>query len=205
MKPLLFCARSVRAWQMGAKTQTRRLVRPQPPDDGDWQLAHVNRLWGWWLSVGEEPGDYDCLGLKRQPYAVGDLLWIREGLIRGSNALMLYGADSVLVRRKGVIAIWQWKRPKLPAMFMPRWACRYYARVVSVRPERLRDISMEDCIAEGMPSYTRAKGVLSLTPPDHRWWYIEWWDQLHRKPEDQWEANPWVWVYVLEEASASGE
>ena len=206
-KPLIFCPRSILAWQRGAKTQTRRLMKT---------LTGIQPLEG--LSVVQSEGIWVAQGeiafeLLHQPYALGDVLWIREALVRSDDDMVLYAADSVacpdLTHRIDEVglpqAIWNWKRNTPPAMFMPRWACRYYARVVSMRPERLQDISVEDCVAEGMPAYTRAKGVLSATPPDHRWWYIEWWNALHRKPEHKWESNPWVWVYGLEDANGSTE
>ena len=82
-------------------------------------------------------------------------------------------------------------------MFMPRWACRYYARVVSVRPERLQDISYGDAVAEGtlvpMPSLLKTEYLGQFTEL-----YIDWWDILHKKPGTRSEDNPVIWRYVLE-------
>ena len=197
MRPLAFCNRSIIAWQQGAKTQTRRLIKPQPAkglsitqsDDGLW-VAHCQRL----------------IELLDQPYAVGDILWMREALKRGRFGYTLYATDPLDYLREQDVALvkwWPWKRDNLPAIFMPRWACRYYARVVSVRPERLQDISDEDALAEGT-------GVGLDLPPLCTWYegmggdvYCDWWDDLHKKPGTRWEDNPWVWVYELEAVDGS--
>ena len=196
MKPLVFGPRSILAWQQHAKTQTRRLVRPLPGAK-DWKLwQNARNRWEWYYPHGLGVGFGLCS--VRQPYAVGDLLWIREGLKRGKFGYVLYATHPFDYLREEDTETgwpWTWKRDKLPAIFMPKWACRYYARVVSVRPERLQDITDLDALAEGtlverdwqIPHYQGGEHDL----------YIKWWDQLHRKPGTRSEDNPWLWRYVL--------
>ena len=130
-KPLIMCTRSIRAWQQNAKTQTRRLVRPQPINPR-WYLRQqeYDGRWAWWTHLQD---GRDCWAAKvRQPHADDALLWIREALIRGPSAEVLYAADSVLAGTKGLTSIWHWQHSKLPSMFVPRWSCRYYAKVLTV-------------------------------------------------------------------------
>ena len=202
-KPLIFSNRSIIAWQQGAKTQTRRLVNPQP-DASHWEFwRESDEGYWWWCESGDT---FNLFPLKRQPYAVGDLLWIREALRVDVvlNRVNYTADDQVVFRGKDIWAHWPWKRPKLSAMFMPRWACRYYARVVSVRPERLRDISDGDAVAEGtlvaMPSLLKTEYVGQFSEL-----YVDWWDSLHKKPGTRSEDNPWAWVYGLEDADGSTE
>lgn len=70
-RPILFSAPMVRALLDGRKTQTRRVVKPQP-NDGLGQMVHLGDAeWGW--------DDGDLSGLWRCPYGVpGDRLWVRE-------------------------------------------------------------------------------------------------------------------------------
>lgn len=79
-----------------------------------------------------------------------------------------------------------------PSIHMPRWASRLTLEVVSVRVERLQDISIEDAIAEGV--------FQDFDPPDGHGFrsearnlYRELWDSLAKLGE-KWADNPWVWV-----------
>lgn len=96
-KPLIMGTRSIIAWQAHAKTQTRRLVKPQP-DDPSWELRELRGGWAYlqpgWLPSSPPKRVY-WLAKIRQPYAVGDICWIREALERGPNNQVLYRADSV--------------------------------------------------------------------------------------------------------------
>jgi DNA-binding transcriptional regulator YiaG len=80
---------------------------------------------------------------------------------------------------------WQGGRAPAPVN-MPRWASRILLEIVSVRVERLHDISEQDAMAEGvrhslhLPSGRDARGNFA-----HLWWTIN--------GDDSWEANPWVW------------
>jgi len=212
MKSVVFCKRSVLAWQENGKTQTRRPVKPQPEED-DWVLSvGFNGRWGWMVSLGHKKG-FECHPV-RQPYAVGDICWIREALVSAERYdptsstyadMVAYCADGEYAEFDGWPRYWYWEHDKLPSIFMPRWACRHYAKVVSVRAERLQDISFDDAVAEGMPAFTHMGGVLLATPTNHRRWYMEWWADLHRKLGMRWKDNPWVWAYGLEKADVSTE
>jgi hypothetical protein len=73
----------------------------------------------------------------------------------------------------------QWK----PSIHMPRWASRITLEVVSVRVERLQDISRVDAIAEGCcdPDSSTPKLAFEML-----------WQSINGP--GSWEANPWVWV-----------
>jgi hypothetical protein len=71
------------------------------------------------------------------------------------------------------------------ARFMPKACARTVLEVVSVRVERLQDISKADCIAEGM------EGLSDV----HAGWHQSFaalWESINGS--GSWEANPWVWV-----------
>jgi hypothetical protein len=70
-----------------------------------------------------------------------------------------------------------------PSIHMPRWASRITLEVVKVRVERLKQISNEDCFAEGLPADT-TKG--------NRTWYADLWESINGK--GSWDLDPWVWV-----------
>jgi len=85
-RPIIFSAPMVRALLDGRKTQTRRVLKPQPCDD--WFSGPE-----WYSPIkvdrhGEEYPGSEVFGIygdewgQRLPYATGDRLWVRETLTR---------------------------------------------------------------------------------------------------------------------------
>lgn len=85
-------------------------------------------------------------------------------------------------------------------------------KIKSVKVERLQDISEEDAIAEGIEEVV-IPIFKHLKPYTKSWkWYKEdnfatycakksfgnFWNLTHKKQEDEWETNPWVFVYEFE-------
>lgn len=198
MKPILFSAPMIRAILDGRKTQTRRVVKPQPP------LSFVVPLDkpGWF---GDEEGEYQ---FKLHP--VGTELWVREGFATVSfgGAVtdgIYYQADvdgtHRFLTREGT---WEThkdgqfhRRPDKwkPSIHMPRWASRITLRVTGVKVERLQDISDEDAKAEGV--------TLSPERENRRRWqhpygyqFQELWTSINGP--GSWDANPWVAAYSFE-------
>lgn len=81
---------------------------------------------------------------------------------------------------------WLWS----PSIHMPRWASRITMEVVSVRVERIQDITDADVIAEGTDTGEGAH----FTPPSPRMLFALLWDSIYAKRGFGWDANPWVWV-----------
>jgi len=209
-RPILFSAPMVRAILEGSKTQTRRIVKPQPPDDH----PHPQECMGegyWWNDDDTDRDDlsfwpsYDnCLPC---PYGKeGDRLWVREawavhGVLyddlapRDIHASTPRGCwedgDSIWFAADGEMPLaWQGKcQPEQrgkwrPSIHMPRWASRITLEITGVRVERLQDISLGDCMAEGCPFPNIAKETDPIE------WFAELWESINK----HWDANPWVWV-----------
>ena len=70
---------------------------------------------------------------------------------------------------------------------MPKWACRLWLEVVSVRVKRVQDISEGDAIAEG---FIYAGHGDDWQRHDS---FRVYWDKLNSK-KHPWDSNPWVWV-----------
>ena len=196
-RPISFRADMVRAILDDSKTQTRRVIEPQP-----YGAADVAILW-----KGHPIGIEDC------PYGKpGDRLWVKEALERGEMMggvfddyhYALYCADKTRARRDPPFcAPWQWKLGKLPSIFCPRWASRITLEITGVRVERVQEISEKDVLAEGCglrPWYLNASGY----PEGPRTaGFAELWDSINAKRGYPWEDNPWVWVVEFEVLESS--
>jgi hypothetical protein len=198
-RPILFSAPMVRALLAGTKTQTRRVVKPQPwascviEEGMDGETPFVYSA----LS-GHGPG-YDVEETRkpcRCPYGQpGDRLWVRETwrVCGGREYEYQQDRSQVMYRsthqEDGFPLGWEsyvWR----PSIFMPRWASRITLEVTGVRVERLQDISEADCAKEGAPfSYS---GFAPEDAPDWRGWYRDLWESINGP--GSWDANPWVWV-----------
>ncbi len=179
-RPIIFSADMVRAILAGKKTQTRRVINPQPVDED--------------LRSG-------C------PYGVpGDRLWVRETCERKIHFNFLtgepteifdavYSADQEHIVEEMGFNLCPWfKKRKLPAIHMPRWASRLTLEIVSVRVERLQDITEADAKAEGVT------GALVSESGDHAGFvpaFALLWDSLNGKRGYSWASNPWVWVITF--------
>jgi hypothetical protein len=93
--------------------------------------------------------------------------------------------------------------PWRPSIFMPRWASRILLEVVSVRVERVKDISENDAYSEGIrhiPKFVNninfaswSDDVCSYNYPTAKEAFHGLWDSINGK-KYPWDANPYVWV-----------
>ena len=216
-RPILFSAPMVQAILEGKKTQTRRVIKPQPKlielIDGSHSFA-----------VQKSKGIYNGLGMKEMveqcPYGqVGDQLWVREAwgyhdpdgtgedfespACGTSSEYMLHQENETLLnfwlRRIAYRATFKYPRhgigpdaPKKwrPSIHMPRWASRIQLEITKIRVERLNDISEDDAIAEGI---TYAQLPNNIQDAERaKTWYRGLWATINGA--ESWQVNPWVWV-----------
>ena len=213
-RPIIFSGPMVRALLNGRKTQTRRVLNPQPEffdvaiEDGRGvgRRGCPDELWPFRCNGYPDERDFLRWAKRaRAPYGVGDRLYVREAWAPlaalthndpGARALSdrgFYRADESTV--DGEIDRWR------PSIHMPRWASRLTLLVTDVRVERLNDITNEDCIAEGIPvhsnpsaprvgpvmdDFARKHGLISHYGDGFR----RLWNSINGP--DAWAANPWV-------------
>jgi hypothetical protein len=94
-----------------------------------------------------------------------------------------------------------WTKPK-PAQHMKQEHSRLTLLIKDIRVERLGSISCADYFAETgrRPSITHAD--LDCGTPDPRSDFKEYWNATHKKPEEKFEASPWVWSISYEVLNA---
>jgi len=178
--PIIFSTPLIPALFDGRKTQTRRVLKPQP--------AEVDEAGRWY----QMPGGGLSLNCHSLRYAPGDLLWVKETWTLGTptveqdDGVVVYRADDPSPR----FAHGPWRSPR----FMPKWAARLWLRVTDVRVERVQDITEADAWAEGYP----ARGT-SRHPREAHVWFVGLWDDLHgpNGAPHSWTSNPWVAVYAF--------
>lgn len=195
-RPILFNGEMVRAILDGRKTQTRRVVKPQP---------HAVQQFGqtmWECDGGGMAGQFSdhifgsCFAqLVKCPFGrVGDRLWARETcawLGDESYHTIHYKADRDDWPKKNC----GW----VPSIHMPRWASRITLEITGVRVERLQEISAFDAHQEGIgpvilsevyPYGMKTRGA------------IEQFKHLWESTGGDWSANPWVWVISFKRVRA---
>lgn len=182
-RPILFSGPMVRAIIDGRKTQTRRVVKPQP--QGEWAA----------------PGKSAC------PYGMpGDRLWAKEAFRLGKDwdkhspgqvfanppPKVWYEADGPAPDGLGRLRA---------SIHMPQAIARLTLEIKSVRVERVQDISANDAQAEGIakPRYDEGRyysWVDSWVDP-----FRDLWDSINGKTHP-WASNPWVWVVAFARVAA---
>lgn len=170
-RPILMSGPMVRAILDGRKTQTRRVMLPQPNrDDLDapYPVAHSHITF---LDVVEKPDYYARCNSVRNYGATGDRLWVREtwGVVRmWSLTHRVPPRDEVVYRAGKIMGIppaeapytadrftREWRDDFKPARWrpsihMPRRHSRLALELTGVRVERLADCSEGDALAEGV-------------------------------------------------------
>lgn len=207
-RPILFSGAMVLAILEGRKTQTRRLIKMRdgslcddadiPVNDG-FRASYVmdySKTFPQWRQL-------DCP--KGKP---GDLLWVHETWQAQTQSGKWWHE---VKREDRPLLNWAWTNPVrpayeaipprwLPSIHMPREASRIMLEIVSIRVQKLQEISEEDAIAEGVerqgdfvvisPEAKRIllKGNLAIDR------YARLWDSIHNYGGIGWEHDPWVWV-----------
>lgn len=192
---ILFSAEMVRAVLEDRKTQTRRLVKPQP------RHPHATKDEGIWGDTSDPVTRYFACPYGR----VGDRLWVRETFRLSDtthdcacyepchcrSGVPIYRADGRNEREEKTDPPWK------PSIFMPRWASRATLEITEVRLERLQEITESDALAEGvLPSAVAAyRGLEVVTCRPAGFAYRDVWIGINGV--ESWDANGFVWALTF--------
>jgi len=223
--PILMSGPLVRATLAGQKTQTRRPIkRENKPDPGfEWAECLCREI---------DPSDTPCVTCSVRfpgiPEA-GDRMWVREtfAIVHPCRDMETGYIDDIRqptdIPKDNGGGFWvPWYRADwngnddadrgfkwIPSIHMPCWASRITLPLVSVRVERVQDITEEDAKAEGVePVLMRGIGSYPewMRPTmrevgGHQKAFELLWKQIYG--DASWDANPWVWVAEWKEIEVS--
>lgn len=216
MKPILFNTEMVKAILDGRKTQTRRIIKVENPDEWDSENDCMQNEYG---------AEVPCFLYRKQSteersifypkYQVGDILYVREsGMIQsmknfGKKVKILFKADDSLVEfdvsdgEYARLLKWESFKKWISPYWLTKETARIFIKVTNVRVERLKDINTEESRKEGVSiDNWVARG--GYGGDDSPFWieaFAELWDSTIKKSDIEnngWNANPWVWVYEFE-------
>jgi hypothetical protein len=212
MKGLPFNAEMALAMWEGRKSVTRRPMKDQP-DTSHWKqeaidtpkewrkqaylgpqhMSHDPNMWCL-FNVGDSYGAVPYTG-RKAPYSPGEVVYMQEPwATRYTQPINGDSRDVIFRDDPQASCVIHWRSP----VTMLFDASRLHLRL-TVRPERLWEITEEEAIAEGI--------LVGLSPfnPDSAMQYPELlelfadlWDSIYGKTFP-WSSNPWVWRYGLEE------
>jgi hypothetical protein len=215
-RPILYSAAMVQALlrEVCPKTQTRRLIAPEPWEVMPPRAGEPNWAYGFKFNEGSttmgEPFAMKC------PYGEpGDRLWVQEGFVIEHHEIYteVHGRyladDSAFSVELTDAEFVKWcKRAyptrKTPGRFMYRSLSRIALEIESVRAEKLQEITEADAIAEGVA----IEGFAMLSDDPHlgdlviargysfpKARYALLWDSINGP--GSWDANPAVWVITF--------
>lgn len=183
-RPILFSGEMVRAILEGRKTQTRRVIKPQPIDlpNGVYCNPYNNNYehFTFWthddkmiLTAG---GNIKNTAHWKCPYGhPEDRLWVRETWWATNKKIYPSGVLPDIYFKADFTNIKNNKTEKcklcnhkisnknhavkwFSPLFMPRWASRINLEITNIRVERVQDITAEDCTKEGIIGVQRGGG-----------------------------------------------
>jgi hypothetical protein len=194
-RPILFSGPMVRAILEGRKTQTRRIVKPQPIGEFDgpkkYNPSITNRR-GDMRPGPERFGIFDTCGEWSIPCPYGqpgDRLWVRETWACIGLGKYAHRAtdESNLPDIKKLCNGWK------PSIHMPRCVSRLTLEITFVDIEPLQSIIEHDARSEGYPGNTVDGQYVPWSPFG---WFMSLWQSINGI--ESWDANPWVWVIGFE-------
>jgi len=194
-RPIVCSGSEVRAILDGRKTQTRRVLSPQP---------RKNRYPTWIPPSSIDSGHFvtlsyyaTCAESLTCPYGQpGDRLWVREAWSPGFAADDEVGGDPGRTIYATTVRGPEPERWRSP-IFMPRTRSRITLDVVSVRVERLQEISDGDVAREGVDWNAIGGPLTSRTRSFAADAFSRGWDSINAKRGYSWESNPWAWVLTF--------
>jgi len=192
MKGILFKPDMFQAIIEKRKTVTRRTAGLEQLNEKPADVAYLgcNNYQEYMFEIFFPDGTSTIKEVKPR-YLPGETVYMKESYC--SNCCVDENDTEVCYRKddNGTCVKSRWQSP----LFLPEKYARYFIRIISVRPERLQDITIQDVIAEGIsPCSDSVNSVETML--SH---YATRWNSINgKKVGYSWYDNPWVWRYEFE-------
>ncbi|MFG6654960.1 hypothetical protein ACG0Z5_10870 [Scandinavium sp. M-37] len=191
---MIFNGEMVRALLDGRKMQTRRPIKPQPELTERSGFSWKNRVYGSGSTDRETNRNFAHIACPHgKP---GDRIWVRETFSIVPDHDEPAGSAAVLYAADGTGPYGKWR----PSIHMPREYSRILLEISNVGVQRIQSISQNDAAREGLIRLP-ATGRYCLNQGDQYFGgashdareVFSWlWSDIYG--EENWNANPWVWV-----------
>lgn len=218
MKGKIFNTQEVQSIIVGNKRTFREVVKPQPREGLIAKLRRNrqgNMVCMQWQKNTDDISRFTGLGtdICKVPYQVGQKIFVKEKFYnykenfeKAEKLLSTFplGPCTIYKNQHYGDIIYEtdgYNKKMKPAQHMKQEHSRITLEIKEIRVERLQDISEEDAIAEGIPLSNEFKDRY-YTPEDNyavpKIAFMRWWNATHKKPEEKFEASPWVWKVEME-------
>lgn len=178
-KPIVFNSPMALAVHERRKTQTRRLLKnPEHYGCPTGDCPH-------WAQVACDQAMAELYPKGK----VGDRLWVREAFQRTPSGLIYKAGHDVNSSQK-------WLSP----YDMTRAESRYLLTITEIRFQQLLDISIADCLAEGMALNNEGTLFGSQSNENLRLDFFHLWDSIAGVGAHK--ENPWLWALTFEVVNA---
>lgn len=215
MKGIKCTSNEVNAILAGDKGQIRLVIKHQPNPKCTLKSRRNragNIRWMEWHTNTDGKSRFSGIGLgnwKCPLGEIGDLVFVKETFIQS----YLFDCDKDKRYENEIYypatdASKYWKEYKndinyekfSPPQHMKQHQSRITLRIKDISVERLCDISDSDCWAEGICDKNFSFSELSSTSKATtlQSGFRDMWNATHKKPEEKWEANPWIWRIEFE-------
>ena len=177
MKGKIFNAQEVQAIIAGNKTIFREVIKPQPNSNiNPVKLDYLCRTWQWATKESRR----EC------PYQVGQKIFVKESFVEHDNKILFKASHQKLTTH--FLGSIKWK----PAQHMKQEHSRLTLEITGIKVEKLGDISEEDAFKEGVERTDEWTGCADDLFFRDAFKFN--WNATHKKPQEKFEVNPFVWV-----------
>jgi hypothetical protein len=166
MKGKIFNAQEVQSILSGNKTMFREICKRQP--QGEMEQPYVIR------QAGITEFNYP---FGKIPYKVGEKIFCKESFFEDLTFRRFAGFEA----KENLLEI--------NRRYMKQEHSRLTLQIKEIRVEKLKDISDRDLIKEGYDFHNEGITLSGIFLGKFK----NNWNATHKKPEEKFEANPWVW------------